>query len=95
MAGFCPFFSTPCPESNSGPEGCAIWTDFGCCIIDKPGIPAIYTDGEADPVDVFILGIYSGNAKIDRDILIVFAYKDGGTIDKSNVLSDFAVYVLG
>ena len=90
---FCPFFNTNCPESNEGDSGCAIWTDFGCCIIDKPGIPAVYSGG-AEPIDVFILGIFSANAKADGDILIVYANNETGAISTSDTLSDFAIHLL-
>ena len=91
---FCPFYNLQCPETNEGEAGCAIWTDFGCCMIDKPGIPAIYTDGEEDPVDVFILQMFSEKASINEDILIVYALVSDGSIAKSNDISKFKVHLL-
>lgn len=86
---YCPFYNHPCPQSNE----CAIWTDFGCCIVDKPGKPAIYSGGE-DPINVYILGIYSSNAKVTGDILIVYADRTTGVISTSDILSDFTVAIL-
>ena len=90
---FCPFYNLQCPQTNEGVGGCAIWTDFGCCVIDKPGMPAIYSGGET-PVDVFILGIFSSNAKAAGDILIIYADNETGAISTSDTLSDFAVHLL-
>lgn len=91
---FCPFFDTNCPESSSGDTGCAIWTHFGCCMIDKPGTPAVYTDGEQDPVDVFIIQIFSSNAKIAGDTLIVYALASDGTIGLEEDITKFAIHLL-
>ena len=87
---FCPFYSTDCPEDGS----CAIWTDFGCCMIDKPGIPAIFTDGEEDPVDVFIINIFSEKAGINDPVLIIYALASDGTMARSNDISKFKVHLL-
>ncbi len=86
---FCPFYDSPCPQSNE----CAIWTDFGCCIVDKPGKTAIYSGGE-EPVNVFILGIYFANAKPAGDILIIYADATTGVISTSDTLSDFKISIL-
>lgn len=91
---FCPFYNLQCPESNEGVTGCYIWTDFGCCIIDKPGLPAIYTDGEAEPVDVFILQMFSEKAAMGDDLLIIYALASDGTIAKEDDLTKFAVHLL-
>ncbi len=88
---FCPFYNLQCPETKEGIGGCAIWTDFGCCVIDKPGIPAEYS-GVSPPVDVYILGIFSANAKADGDILIVFSYISDGSIGTSGELSEFIIH---
>lgn len=90
---FCPFFSTPCPESNVPPEGCYIWTEFGCCIIDKPGKRAMYTSPPQDPVDVFILEIFSSNAKVSGDILIVYALASDGSIHLEDDITKFMVHL--
>jgi len=87
--GYCPFYNYPCPQSTE----CAIWTDYGCCIVDKPGNPAIYSGG-AEPVLVYILGIYSSNAKAQGDILIIYADRTTGVISTSTTLSDFVVSIL-
>lgn len=89
----CPFFgSKECPESTE----CYIWTDFGCCIIDKPGTPATFTDTSPpqDPVDVFILRIFSSNAKPSGDIMIVYALASDGSIHLEDDITKFAVHLL-
>lgn len=86
---FCPFYNLSCPQSTE----CAIWTDFGCCIVDKPGIPAIYS-GATPPIPVYIVNIFSSNAKSSGDILIVYADAATGTISTSDTLSDFAIAIL-
>ncbi len=91
---FCPFYSTNCPESNEGDTGCKIWTHFGCCIIDKPGIPAIYTDGEEDPVDIFIIQMFCVKVGINDPVLIIYALASDGTIAKSNDITKFKVHLL-
>ena len=89
----CPFYSTPCPESNNPITGCAIWTHFGCCVIDKPGKGAIYTDGEEDPVDVYIMEIKVNDADLQTEILIVYALASDGTIHLEDDLTKFAVHL--
>ncbi len=91
---FCPFFSTNCPESNEGGAGCKIWTHFGCCMIDKPGTPAIYTDGEEDPVDCYILQMFSEKASANDDVMVVYALASDGSIHKEAGLTKFAVHLL-
>ncbi|MCK5644243.1 MAG: hypothetical protein KAJ19_25820 [Gammaproteobacteria bacterium] len=90
---FCPFYDLQCPESSEGVGGCAVWTHFGCCMIDKPGKPAIYTDPPADPVDVYIVDIFSANAKAEGDILIIYALVSDGTIHTEDDLSKFAMHL--
>ena len=90
----CPFYSTPCPESSDPVTGCAIWTHFGCCMIDKPGMPAIYTDGEAEPVDVFILQMFSEKASVNDGVMIVYALASDGTIALENDITKFVVHLL-
>ena len=85
---YCPFYNYPCPQSTE----CAIWTDFGCCIVDKPGKPAVYSGG-AEPVLVYIIDIYSANAKASGDILIIYADATTGVISTSDTLSDFAIVI--
>ena len=93
---FCPFYNLQCPETNEGTGGCAIWTHFGCCMIDKPGIPAVFTDTSppADPVDCFIIQIFSGNAKPNGDILVVYALASDGSIHLDDNITKFAVHKL-
>lgn len=86
--GYCPFYNYPCPQSTE----CAIWTDFGCCIVDKPGIPAVYSGG-AEPLLVFILDIKTKDAN-QNPMLIIYADATTGVISTSNTLSDFAVSIL-
>jgi len=85
---FCPFYNLECPEDFS----CAIWTKFGCCIIEKPGTPARYakTGGE---VDVYILQVLSSNSPPPQpQFVIVFAYDGDGTIHTETDLSKFTIY---
>ena len=86
---YCPFYYKTCPQSTD----CAIWTGYGCCIVDKPGTPAVYSGG-AEPVLVYILDIYSSNAKVSGDILIIYADAVTGVISTSDTLSDFTVAIL-
>ena len=86
---FCPVYNLSCPQSTE----CAIWTDYGCCLVDKPGIPAIYS-GVTPSIRVYIVNIFSSNAKVSGDILIVYADGTTGEISTSDTLSDFAVAVL-
>ena len=85
---YCPFYNLPCPQSIK----CAIWTDFGCCIVDKPGKPAVYIGG-AEPVLVFILYIKTKDANPSQ-ILIIYADRTTGVISTSTTLSDFVVSIL-
>jgi len=71
-----------------------MWTDFGCCLINKPGIMAIYTDGEEDPVDVYILDIKVTDADIQTDKLIIYALASTGAIYLETDLTKFAVHLL-
>ena len=91
---FCPFFSTNCPKANEGDAGCAAWTHFGCTMIEKPGLPAIYTDGEADPVDVFIIQMFSSNAKPAGDFMLLYALASNGEMLLETDLSKFEVHRL-
>ncbi len=86
---FCPFAYRECPES-----GCYLWTHFGCCMIDKPGKPAIYTDPPNDPVDVYILQMWSEKASINDDILILYALASDGTWHKENDYTKFKSHLL-
>ncbi len=87
---FCPFYNLTCPKDFS----CAVWTHFGCCMVDKPGTPAIYTDPPNDPVDVYILQIFCGNPKTGAEMRVVYALASDGTIDDESDLSKFAVHLL-
>ena len=89
---FCPFYDLQCPETNEGTAGCAVWTSCGCCVIDKPGLPAVYTGG-AEPEDVFIMHIFSANAKIAGDILILYCNRETGVIGSSDTLTDFEIVI--
>jgi len=91
---FCPFFSTQCPESNEGDEGCRIWNGFGCEMIEKAGKPATYTDGEEDPVNVFILQMFSEKASINDDVMIVYALASDGTIHLEDDITKFVMHML-
>ena len=91
---FCPFFGLGCPETKDGPGGCSIWTDFGCCMIDKPGIPAVYTDGEEDPVDCYILNTFSEKAAINDGVMIVYALASDNTIHLEDDITKFTVHQL-
>ncbi len=90
---FCPFYDKQCPEANDGDAGCYIWTDFGCCMIDKPGVPAEYS-GVSPSIDVFILNIFSEKAALGDKLLVVYSRKSDGVIGESDTLSDFAVHNL-
>ena len=92
--GFCPFYNLQCPKTNEGTAGCAIWTHFGCCMIDKPGKPAIYTDGEEDPVDCYIIQMFSEKASINDNVLIVYALVSDGTIHLQDDITKFSVHLL-
>ena len=85
---FCPFYSLQCP----GTTACAIWTEYGCCVIDKPGIAAVYNGGET-PVKVFILEIRTDKAGINDPVLIIYCDRDTGVIGKSVTLSDFTIAI--
>jgi len=91
MPRYCPLFGmTKCPESSD----CAIWTDFGCCLIDKPGIPAEYTDPPAEGVDIYILQIVTTDADPQTEILIIYALESDGTIHLESDISKFTVHKL-
>ena len=91
---FCPFYNLQCPESSEGVGGCAIWTHFGCCMIDKPGIPVIYTDGEENPVDCYILQMFSEKAAINDGVMIVYALESDGSIHLEDDITKFVVHQL-
>lgn len=91
---FCPFYDKQCPETGTGDAGCAIWTDFGCCMIDKPGTPGIYTDGEEDPVDVYIIEIKVNDADLQTEFLIIYALISDGTILLEDDITKFAVHLM-
>ena len=86
---FCPFYNLECPEDYS----CAIWTKFGCCVHDKPGIcPAVY-DGPGGKVDVYILQITrTGFPPPQVQHTVIFAYDRDGTLGTEDDLSKFAIY---
>ena len=89
---FCPFFVfRVCPENSS----CKCWNGFGCEFIEKPGMAAIYTDGEEDPVDVYILNMFSGKAVIADGVMIVYALALDGSIHLEDDITKFAVHLLG
>lgn len=87
---YCPFFNRTCPEDTE----CALWTHFGCCMIDKPGVPAIYTNGEEDPVDCYIIQIKANDADLQTDFLIIYALITDGTIHLEDDITKFAVHLL-
>ena len=92
---FCPFFSTQCPETYEGDAGCAIWTHFGCCMIDKPGIPCIYTDDDGGEHDCFILSITWTGLPLPLDEpRIVRACGEYGNITVSDDLSRFRAHLM-
>ena len=84
---YCPFYNLSCPQSTE----CAIWTDFGCCIVDKPGEPAIYSGGD-DPVFVYIIYIKVRDVNPNQ-IIIIYADATTGVISTSDTLSDFAIVI--
>lgn len=89
---FCPFFIfRACPESSD----CKCWNGFGCEFIEKPGKPATYTDGEAPPVNVYILQIFSEKAAINDGVMIVYALASDGTIHLEDDYTKFSVQILG
>ena len=90
IMNYCPFFNRICPQSSE----CAIWTAFGCCMIDKPGIPAIYTDGEENPVDCYILQMFSEKAAINDGVMIVYALESDGSIHLEDDITKFVVHQL-
>lgn len=95
MASFCPFFGfNVCPEKGPDEGGCAVWTDFGCCMIDKPGDPAIYTDPPNDPVDVYVLQKFSEKAAINDGLLILYALASDGTWHLSDDYTKFKSHLL-
>ncbi len=62
-------------------------------MIDKPGTPATYTDPPNDPVDCFIVNIFSANAKISGDILILYALASDGSMHDETDITKFAIYI--
>ena len=89
---FCPFFVyRDCPTNDE----CALHNGFGCEFIEKPGKPAIYTDGEAEPVDVYILQMFSEKAAVSDGVMIVYALASDGTIHLEADITKFAVHILG
>ncbi len=92
---FCPVFSAQCPRTYAGPTGCEMWAHFGCNLIDKPGIPAIWTDDDGEERDCFILSITMSNMPPPLDKPIIIHACDGqGTIRISDDLSRFRVHLL-
>lgn len=90
---FCPFFSTQCPETYEGDGGCAIWTHFGCCVIEKPGTPAVYTGG-AEPVDVFILHFERRLPAPAQQFDVIYANAETGEISIDDDLSKFVIWIV-
>jgi len=87
---FCPFFPyRDCPEA-----GCYLWTDFGCCMIDKPGIPAEYTNPPAEGVDCYIINTFSSNAKDSGDFLILYALASDGSLHFESDITKFTIHQL-
>jgi len=86
---FCPFYNLECPEDFS----CAIWTKFGCCVHDKPGIcSAQYTSG-GKTVDVHILQVTrTGFPPPRAQHEVVFAYDSDGVLGIDEDLSKFVIY---
>ncbi len=85
--GFCPYYNKECSEDSS----CALWKSYGCDSAYKPGIPAVYTGPPSDPVDVFILQIFSEKAAINDDVLIIYALASDGTIGLDDDSSKFVI----
>ena len=84
--GFCPFFSAECPQDYR----CAVWTRFGCCMMDKPGVPAVYTGG-AEPVDVFILHFERRLPAPQQEFDIIYASAETGEIGVEDDMSKFNI----
>ncbi len=92
---FCPFFSTKCPKTYEGDEGCEMWTHFGCGMIDKPGIPAIWTDDNGNEKDCFILSITMSDMPPPLNKPIIIHACDGhGVLRISDDLSRFRVHLV-
>lgn len=88
---FCPFFPyRDCPAN----EECHLHNGFGCEFIEKPGKPAVYTNGEAEPVNVYILQMFSEKASINDSILVVYALASDGTIHREDDITKFVVHIL-
>jgi len=88
---FCPFFPfRDCPANSE----CALHNGFGCEFVEKAGKPAIYTDGEEDPVDVLILHLQSSDAKPSGNLLIIYALKSDGSIHLEVDISKFVMHIL-
>lgn len=88
---FCPFFVfRECPANGE----CALFNDFGCEMIEKPGKPAVYTDPPNDPVDVFILQMFSEKASVTDDILVVYALVSDGSVHLEDDITKFVLHIL-
>ena len=88
---FCPFFVyRDCPANSE----CALFNSFGCEMIEKPGKPAVYTDPPNDPVDVYILGIFSEKAVVADGIMVLYALASDGSIHLEDDITKFVLHIL-
>ena len=86
--GFCPFFPyRECPENTH----CALYNGYGCEMVEKAGKPAMYADGEGEPVDVLILNFH---VKANNDIMIIYALKSDGSIHFESDITKFTMHIL-
>ena len=88
---FCPFFPyRDCPAN----EECKLHNGFGCEFIEKVGKPAVYTNGEEEPVDVLILQMFSQKASINDNILVVYTLASDGSIHLEDDITKFTMHIL-
>ena len=85
--GFCPYYDSGCPGDSS----CAAYKSFGCSACYLPGIPAVFTDPPADPVDVFILQMFSEKAAVNDGVMIAYTLVSDGTIHFDDDISKFVI----